>query len=98
MAKESMKVTGTVTEVRIIDGTHVIVFVKVRCPLNIKDKAVRYDITLYNSATCYIGWVKLSVNDVVRITRTYDSAKSSIPLYELEVIRSEIIDGNELCC
>lgn len=69
-----MKITGEVTEVRVVDSRTVIVFVKASSPERIQNKIVRFWIDDNNYANCSADYrvrEKLAVGDVVEITCIY---------------------------
>ena len=101
MARKEMKITGKVTEVRVVDSRIVIVFVKASSPERIQNKIVRFWIDNNTNANCladYEVWAKLAVGDVVEITYIYSGYNTSYELYKLQ---SEVLDADgllqELC-
>ena len=100
MARKEIKITGKVTEVRILNMNDVLVFVKVGSPENIQNKIVRFHITAFNDASScgcasYSDWAELAVGDLVHITRIHDS-EENLNDYSLNVVQSDVLDANDL--
>ena len=97
MAKRKVKIIGTVTDVRVVNGDEVILFVKVKVPQKIKYRVVRFWIYNNNSANCLAectAWTQLAVGDEVHIICAYEECIS--PSYELCKVYSDILDADEL--
>jgi hypothetical protein len=100
MKERYMKISGTVTEVRMIQENEVFVFVKASSPKKLVGKIIRFWIRKSNngnSGDSSFDWYKLSIGDEILIKKIlYPLKHGSYSFYELHTLSSKVLDAEEL--